>query len=303
MLAKPVDQWTVEDVEQLLHLGERQLVEFKASSAIARDDAFRNECSKDISSFLNSSGGYIVFGIAEDKKRRVFEIDAGVDVSCFPKEWLEDVVLAGIKPRPGGIAIKPINLSPARALYVLRIDEGTTAYQARDKKYYKRFNFKAEPLEDHEVKFLVGKVKTPLVELQVRSKTLLQGADLHRYEVCFSLWNKGAVRASDVKAIIHFPNQFICRIGQAFARVKQYVDRAQGLEYSTMEYYGIGNPIFPDETLNLEDFGDHKLEFQMNRALYGLLCSRPDLDLNWTVFAGDAVALNGSVPIANISKF
>jgi penicillin-binding protein-related factor A (putative recombinase) len=303
LLTKPFDQWEIDDIEQLLVLGERQLFEFKASSAITKDDSFRNESSKDVSSFANSVGGYIIYGVAEDKQKRSFSLDQGVEIARFTKEWLEDIVLAGVKPRLSGLAIKAIYRTPSHALYAIKINEGTTAYQARDKKYYKRFNFKAEPMEDHEIKFLVGKIKEPMIGLLIYSRLLHRSNELHKYQLDLSLVNRGTVRAKDVKVVLDFPKIFVDRIGSRFTCRLDYLDEFRNIEYTSVEFFGPGNPIFPDDTLHLGSLGDFNITFKMDVGLYQRSREIENLDVRWTVYADDAAPVRGTCQFRTLHSF
>ena len=304
MLAKPFDDWNASDIRQwLIGADEKLSFEFKASAAIENTSNFRAELSKDVSSFLNSSGGYIIFGITEGKANRTFSIDDGIDITAHRKEWLEDIVLSNIRPRPHSIAIRPIQLETGRSLYALRIEEGDTAYQARDKKYYKRFNFKAEPMEDHEVKFLVGKIRTPIIDLVLESRAQSQSSTEHLYQIGLTIKNLGPVRARDVKIRFEFPTAPLNRIGSAYARRATYHNAETNQQYTVLEYYGIGRPIFPGDTLRAEEFGEYGIEIMMNSALYRSFGHNDNVNVRWTIFADDAPPTTGSIPFNRLHKF
>ncbi len=64
-------------VQESLHL------DYKSSKAI--DDKKRNEIAKDVSSFSNSDGGLIIYGVEEEQHLPV-KIDNGVDHKKYTRE-------------------------------------------------------------------------------------------------------------------------------------------------------------------------------------------------------------------------
>ena len=86
-------------------------LEYKSSDSLSKDDRKKDDISKDVSSFANSDGGILIYGIKEfDKKEKRHlpeKIDA-INVSDYSKEWLESIILQKIKPRIEGLKIYPI---------------------------------------------------------------------------------------------------------------------------------------------------------------------------------------------------
>ena len=73
-------------VEESLNL------EYKASGAFGKQNNKTTEISKDISSFANSDGGLIIYGMAEDENNHLpKEIDP-IDIKQFSNEWLEQII-------------------------------------------------------------------------------------------------------------------------------------------------------------------------------------------------------------------
>jgi hypothetical protein len=144
-------------------------LDYKASDSLKRNDKSTSEISKDVSAFANSDGGIIIYGINEDPKNRHLphEIDA-VDRRLISKEWLEQIIQSKIRPRIEGIQIYPIEINSEtnKVVYVIEIPKSTTAHQADDKRYYKRFNFNSEPMHDYEIKDIINRKKTPIIDLE-----------------------------------------------------------------------------------------------------------------------------------------
>jgi len=138
-----IDKLITDKTPEDLHL------DYKDSAALDKNN--RHEISKDISSFANSDGGIIIYGIAE-KDNFPLVGDVGVDHTKFSRETLENIISSNISPRIDGIRIFPIPISETTSIYVVEIPRSDRApHQAKDKKYYKRFNFKSEAMEDYEI--------------------------------------------------------------------------------------------------------------------------------------------------------
>jgi len=146
-------------IQESLHL------DYKRSEALEDTQRSKNEISKDISSFANSDGGMIVYGI-EEREHIPIRIDNGI-ASKGKREWLEQVIDSRIHPRISGIRIKQIDLSPnpSRAVFIVQIPIGFTAHQAHDLKYYRRHNFRSAPMHDYEIKMVINRFKEPNLQL------------------------------------------------------------------------------------------------------------------------------------------
>ena len=132
-------------VQESLHL------DYKRSMAVSNKN--RTEIAKDVSSFANSDGGIIVYGIEEEKHLPI-RIDDGIDHDIHkPREWFENVIHGNMAPRLDGIVIAQISLSSDRSAYAIEIPKSYRGpHQERgSRRYYRRYNFKAEPMEDYEI--------------------------------------------------------------------------------------------------------------------------------------------------------
>ena len=150
------------DLERLIAEGVKEslTLDYKASPALDKADKKRDELCKDVTSFANSAGGQIVYGMEEDK-----HVPTKLDDGAAPeitKEWVEQVIDSRVQPRIEGLVITPIDLAKGLG-FVITIPQATTRapHQAPDKRYYKRQNFQSTPMEDYEVKDTLRRATTP----------------------------------------------------------------------------------------------------------------------------------------------
>ncbi|WP_342724672.1 ATP-binding protein [Bradyrhizobium sp. B097] len=138
-------------------LRESQSLEYKASAALGKQSTEKSELCKDVSAFANAGGGMIIYGIAENNHDPV-GIDSGVDATVYNREWIENVLTTGVQPKIEQLEIAAIDLPSKgkdRVAFVIRIGQATAMaphQNVSDHKYYRRHNFKAEPMHDYEVR-------------------------------------------------------------------------------------------------------------------------------------------------------
>ena len=161
-----ISDYTSEDIEALItnEVEENIHLDYKAAGALDKDDKKRREITKDVSAFANSDGGIIVYGVSEEDHRPK-ELSF-IDGRVYTKEWIENVIQL-IQPRIDGVDIYPIRFGDIeKTVYVIKVPRSTSApHMAKDKRYYKRFNFNSEPMEDYEVKDLYNRATVPKLEI------------------------------------------------------------------------------------------------------------------------------------------
>jgi len=173
------------EVQENIHL------DYKDGRAINRKK--RNEIAKDVSAFANSDGGILIYGIREEGYLPV-EIDQGVDHSIFTREWIEEVITSNITPIINDIKIVQIPLSETNSVFAIQIPKSYRAphQEQSSKRYYKRYNFKSQPMEDYEINDIRSRTYTisPLVNFDISIK--------HSVVVYFVVSNIGNVPAENV---------------------------------------------------------------------------------------------------------
>ena len=160
-------------LNQSLGQTESLRLDFKASKLFTEPpERVAENLSAEVSAFANTEGGTIVIGIVERRegKSRIAErIDDGVLVETWPPERLEQLVTSNVSPYLPGIRLRtiPLDESNTRYAYAIAVPSGTTAYQARDRRYYGRSEYQSVPLLDHDIRLRMfrGKVPSALIRI------------------------------------------------------------------------------------------------------------------------------------------
>lgn len=140
-------------------------LEYKASPALKRESKDVYELCKDVSAMANSAGGQIIYGIEEDKKtHKPSRVDEGVTDEKITREWLIQVLNSHVQPRIDRMSVQRIPLSEKGHGYVISVEPTLTGpHQAPDKKYYKRFELQAVPMNDYEIRDVMSRATSPFL--------------------------------------------------------------------------------------------------------------------------------------------
>ncbi|MBO7537793.1 MAG: ATP-binding protein [Prevotella sp.] len=245
------DSYSIEDINNLIinEVEENIHLDYKAAGALDKDDKKRTEITKDISAFANSDGGIIVYGVSEEDHRPK-EINP-IDGRVYTKEWLENVILL-IQPRIEEVKIYPIRVDDiGQSIYVVKTPRSSNApHMARDKRYYKRFNFKSEPMEDYEVKDLYNRVSIP--KLEITGCSFYKAEENENeiiYELMANVLNVGHQACESFKLNYYINNYRYCDIGNEVFGEK--------LIYTALNEHRIKfsrsskETIYPEEEINM----------------------------------------------------
>ncbi|WHT40378.1 ATP-binding protein [Myroides sp. mNGS23_01] len=255
-----LDNYDIEFIESLImnEIEESINLDFKSADALSKADAKKKEISKDVSAFANSNGGIIIYGVNEIN-HKASELSF-VNGNEFTKEWLEQVISSTIQRNIPNLKIFPIRKSGQieKTIYVVQIPESFEApHIAKDKKFYKRYNFESVAMEEYEVRNLYGK--------KLKSKLILSGYNISCIGVegdevkfmCQSgVINEGEIAEPDYKVNVYFNNYDSSNI-----KIHWRVD---GVSRNS-DYTILGNnrvkisntgisTIFPNETVNVIRF-------------------------------------------------
>lgn len=178
-------------------------LDYKDPRALAADKV--SDITKDVSSFLNSAGGIIIYGLCEfsDKsKQHLAEKISPVNRLDFSKERLESII-ARIQPRPF-VIIHPVPLSsgPNDVAYVVEIPQSKMAHQATDLRYYKRYNFESVPMQDFEIRDVNRRKAFPIITTEVHIQL---GKNHFKNNVIWHVRNEGDVMARWVYSTVDVP--------------------------------------------------------------------------------------------------
>lgn len=205
-----MSEWTKQRLNQMIADGveENLSLDYKRADSLAKTDGKKTEVTKDVSSFANSSGGVLIYGVAEfddEPRKHLPERLDPIQRSEISKEWLDQVVQT-IQPRIEGVVIHPVTISePDNTIcYVVEVPQSHTAHMARDHRYHKRHNFTTAQMEDYEVRDVMYRRTHPKLRgfIFVNRKT-------SRFEpvgmVLVRLENVGTVIAREVMVELELP--------------------------------------------------------------------------------------------------
>jgi hypothetical protein len=321
---------TQADLEHLISdsVEESLTLDYKAADSLGKTDGKKREITKDVSAFANSAGGRIIYGIKEyddPNRRHLPERLDPVNGREFTKEWLEQVI-AGIRPRITNIVITPVRLDSGEldVAYVVDVPQATTAHQAADFRYYRRYNFESVPLHDHEIRDINSRSEHPLLEVgfrivletvEVRSNPL--GPSYRnrtaRYESCrllIAVHNAGTRLARYVSGFIYVPLELIREADLPHRDDQDEIDGvAVGkftIDNTTRDVVGTDkNPLGPTPIYGPSWYSP--IHPGTARRVDQIILDpeavthRSELSLSWSVFADSAPERKGSQRVVTIA--
>ena len=171
----PKRSWTDSSIQSLVGESESARLEFKAGALFDQKSESRwvEDLSIEVSAFANTEGGDMILGVREEKrgKSRVAAAIDGIEVGLIECERLQRLIEGNVSPYLPGIRVHQLRVSgqPDRVVFVIHVPQGSTAYQAKDHRYYGRSEFEAKPLPDHEIRLRMnrGKVAQAVIEFRV----------------------------------------------------------------------------------------------------------------------------------------
>lgn len=294
------------------NIEENPELEYKASGALQRDDKKVMEITKDVSSFANSNGGILIYGLKEDQKNKHLpgHIDP-LDRNNIKKEWLEQVINSKIRPRIHGLKIHTVVIpeNHDHVIYILEIPKGETAHQADDKRYYRRHNFMVESLFDHEVRDIMGRQKNPeiVIEFDLVWKPAVNEGKPNHYLLNVYANNIGKVYAKYINAIFMIPQR--CLNIKPFDRYNQSIEEINAdnkvrdlVEPSAARYYqGViarppqfgparYEPVLPGMRILLKSMQLHEYSTDAGN------------ELTWVVYADNSESKTGVMKFSDIKR-
>ena len=171
----PFEDWSGERLRRMLkdRVPENLHLDYKAKGSLLGKKK-GDDISKDVTALLNSDGGVLIYGVPEQKDETGVPIpsdskqqEIGFKKGEINKEQIEDLITSNISPRPGPdhFQITEINLDP-NSVFVVEVQVGTGGvWQAKDKRYYRRFNYKSEPMDHYELEMVRNRSNGPDLSL------------------------------------------------------------------------------------------------------------------------------------------
>lgn len=271
--------WNEDDLQRIIDnkIKESSSLEYKRCDSLkgrpgeAREKIIK-EISKDVSSFANAEGGSIVYGIIEEN-RLPKAVDEGFEPETVKREWLEDVIDSNVKPKITGLKIKQIELMnshPGKVIYIVYIPQSLQgAIQANDYRYYQRRNFKAEPMEDYQVRDVMNRFKHPLLIPEISYKKLNPESEIHEYGLILNLKNDGVVTARIFGFDMLFPNRYDPKMaGPTTSWVRQFNPDRPFEHYKGIKFRNSssnGEVLFPGEINKIFGIGTNlTLTYKVN---------------------------------------
>ncbi|NGP76531.1 ATP-binding protein [Balneolaceae bacterium YR4-1] len=250
------EEFSESDIQSLIdnNIEENIHLEFKSSGAFSKSDSSKKlGIAKTVSSFANSDGGIVIYGINEEE--HTANSLSYIDGNEFTKEWLEQIIGTNINRRIGGVEIYPIRFEDdiAKSVYVVKVPPSSIApHMIKDNKYYGRRNFQSEPLEEYEVRRIYNqKSKTELNFWYFNFRTMDKKDQGKTYAVKIIydliIENISSSIEKDYKVEVEVPTPFVDE--------RQYLKRSATRKTTSHDIYTFydGEPLFQGE---VKDFGN-----------------------------------------------
>jgi hypothetical protein len=186
-------KYTIEDINNFISTQEKESnrIEFKSGDELAKlynkdipakvKDTIKDNIAIDVSSFANSSGGIIVYGIETnfDRAEKVVSFNG----EKITPETIEKIIDIRVERRID-YKIYPIQQDNdvARSIYVIEIPPSTRAPHMTSEKYYRRYNFKSVPMSEDEVRGLYARREKTKLAIVTPVVKIIDGQRVNHYE-------------------------------------------------------------------------------------------------------------------------
>jgi hypothetical protein len=313
-------EWTEADLQRYIDDGveESLNLDYKAAGSLAKTEGKKAEITKDVSAFANSDGGVLIYGIAEftvvGKEHLPEKLDP-VNRREFSKEWLEQII-NNIRPRLDGVVITAVQLrsGPDDVAYVVEVPQSTTAHQATDKRYYKRFNFMSVMMEDYEIRDVMARLQHPKIGLRLvlrefdRSHRHPNGTLIQRFKVFklgITAHNSGPVYANYVSIDVTVPTIYLSPSSPEVLASRGLDLTAYPWKFENTIRDVLERRLNKDDVLGPARFAP----ILAGRSQHWEIALRQDLEdqrwdvpLLWTVYADNAPAVRGETSLGQLHR-
>lgn len=249
------EKYTEDDINRIIEKKweESLNLEFKSSEALANTAHNKKEISKDISSFANSAGGMLIYGIREENYAA--DSISYIDGNIVTKEWIEHVINSNIYRKIEGILIIPIRFDSdiGKTVYIVKIPESNQApHMASDNKYYRRYNFESVPMDEYEVRdkyYRLGKTELSIVDVRAAKGSHAGVKGNYGYmdlKIDFLVKNVGNSIEDRYQMEIEIPSILIYDPGSALERYP-HISKGENRVYTIPN----DSPLFPGRETSL----------------------------------------------------
>jgi len=227
---------TKDDLLKLIENGteESTVIEYKRSFAM-KNPKWKEELAKDVSAMANSNGGVIIFGIKEKdcgNGHSIPEALSPIPTSEMSKDRLSQFLSSNIQPIIENLEITFIPNTDEDGFFVVHIPQSSTAHQNRlTHIYYKRRNATVEAMEDYEIRDVMNRNKTPIIDLEFQIiKTIVNVTEKKytmmayrgieeeksqkvKFQLKFRPINNGQMFAKYINYFVYIPNRIVVNEG------------------------------------------------------------------------------------------
>lgn len=264
------ENYTIEDIQALIdnHAEESVHLELKRANALSKENA--DKITKTFSAFANSDGGVVIYGVAEQD--HVASDYSFVDGNKITSENIS-LLARYVQPAIDGLTIYPIRKDDdfSKSIYVVKIPRSDKApHMAKDHKYYKRNNVESIPMEDFDVKDVMGRIHNPKLGIigcfinKIPPK--FENQETTKFSFIIMIDNYGRVLSRDYKLISYF-FCFDDNLSPKYTPSLPLVTKAKILEIGDMFCTKISTPsiepIFPNEKI---EFGHVEIEVPVDKT-------------------------------------
>lgn len=127
----------------------------------------------------------------------------------YSREWIEEVILSNVNPKIENLKIVQIPFDDRFSAFAIEIPKSYRAphQEQSSKRYYKRYNFKSQPMEDYEIKDIAGRAiaVSPLINVDISIR--------HGVMVYLEISNIGTLPAENV--IFRFSEEMTWRSNES----------------------------------------------------------------------------------------
>jgi len=205
-------KWTESGLLKLCkqHGQESLTLEFKGKDTIDKNQT--NDIAKIVCALANADGGQVIFGVKEGKGGRAECLEEGWDPEERKADWLESVILPNVTPKVDFEVVRVKRRASGKELYVVNISPSSTAHQAKDGVFYKRRNFRCDPMNYQEIEEVRNRRARPSVDVEIDTDS--EGLDVFAHvsasstntiRIFFKVWNRSSVKVDYLQLHVWFP--------------------------------------------------------------------------------------------------